>query len=183
MKSPKAKLPHSGGALKSLALLVLAALLILASGCTVVRISDGKIISGGQEEDAYLASDEFDAEAYVERIWASEVLPYVSENARDYTELAAQLKQDFAKTGEAYGSTHSSNANNYSFIVKTTARALNYNNESRTGYVSADIAPYDSKEDFKIYVGPVFKGHLDNVGQAEALFWRGGHRHAGNARK
>ena len=131
---------------------------LMGAGCTVVRISDGKILSGGKETDAYVGSDEFDAETYIESVWEEQALPYVEENAQPYGELMQAIAADFHTAGGQYGNTHSSNAKNYSFLMHANCKVLEYNDESRVGYLSMDVQPYDGQEDFKVYVGPVFKG-------------------------
>ena len=147
--------------LKILAITALAVgMALVSTGCTVVRISDGKIISGGNatDTDTYIGNDEFDADTYIEELWEDQILTYVQENAKEYSELDEAIAADFQTAGEEFGQTRSSNANNYSFVAKATGTVLEYNDESRVGYLSVDIQPYDGQEDFKVYVGPVFKG-------------------------
>jgi predicted lipoprotein len=136
-------------------------LLMAGTACgiaTVVRISDNKIISGNSETEYYMGDEEFDADKFVSGIWESEALPFLKENAQDYQTLMQGLEADFKATGEKFGYTRSSNAENFNFIIKTKGKVLNVNEESRVGYCSIDAEPYDGKEDFKLLIGPVYKG-------------------------
>lgn len=149
---------------KALVPVIIAAILLLCTGCrfaTIVRISDGKILSNekNSEEAQYLVNeDAFDSDKYVESIWESKALPFYNENAKDVNEVLTAISSDLMAAGEKFGYARATGADTFNFIVKSRAKVLNVNQESRIGVLVVDFEPFDAKEDAKILIGPVFKG-------------------------
>jgi len=153
---------------KSVFVLVLIFSIALSSiGCTIVRISDSQIISGGKKSDAnadpdsvanYYHDNIFDATAFVDGIWDDEVVPYVQENALDFSELIAALSSDFHATGDQFGQSKAKNADSYSFLTKAVGVVLEFNEESRVRFITLDVEPQDGQADLSVYVGPTYKG-------------------------
>src|SRR5918997_1561000 len=81
------------------ALLVVVALTLALAGCAKVPgIYVYENAAQGQK-----SSDKFDAAAYVDGIWASQVLPTVQDKAVDAATLLPAVKADPAGAGAQYG--------------------------------------------------------------------------------
>lgn len=135
--------------------------LFVFAGCgivSVVRNEDGKIIAGTNKGEYLIDEGSFDADKYAQGIWEKEAIPYLEDNVNDYATVIAAIKSNFPESGEKYGNARSNNADTYNYIVKCNAAVLEVNNESRVGYLLMDEEPYDGTSDFKLLIGPVYKG-------------------------
>jgi len=84
------------------------------------------------------------AAAYIDSIWASKLVPAVTNSAID-----ARVLLDG-------GANH---AGSCCFIVKGTGTVLAVDSGSRVGLAMVDIAPFDRKPDLSIQIGPVLRGN------------------------
>ncbi|MGH9852632.1 MAG: DUF2291 family protein [Blastocatellia bacterium] len=112
-------------------------------------------IDSGEKTSA-ASSREFNADAYVDSIWQSKVVPLALEQAVDLSALLAAFDADpeVAKKqygrGEAGGATH--------FIVKGEGRVSRANSSSQNRTISISLPNYKGKTEILIQVGPVFRG-------------------------
>ena len=83
-------------------------------------------------------SGPFDANRYVESVWNSKVLPAVSAQAVDVSEMRK------APAGAR--------------LVKGEGRILRVDTSSRTGLMLIDLPPYDGRADVAVQIGPVVRG-------------------------
>lgn len=131
------------------------------SGCgivSVVRNEDGKILAGTHKGDYLIDEDNFDADKYAQGIWEKEAIGYLNENATEFVVIKDAIDTDFAKCGEQYGHARAKSANTFNFIMKCDSTVLEVNTESRVGYMLMDAQPCDGTADFKLLIGPVYKG-------------------------
>jgi predicted lipoprotein len=135
---------------------VAAALLLLSlSGLTACKPWTIRPIDSGEKTTAASAR-EFNADAYVDSIWQSKVVPLALEQAVDLSALLAAFDADpeAAKKqygrGEAGGATH--------FIVKGEGRVSRANSSSQNRTISISLPNYKGKTEILIQVGPVFRG-------------------------
>jgi len=85
----------------------------------------------------------FDAAAYVDSIWNARALPTVAAQSVDF---AQWLKSPHSDTAPA------------AVLVKGEGKVLRVDTASRNGLLLLDLAPYDSRPDAAIQIGPVIRG-------------------------
>jgi predicted lipoprotein len=98
----------------------------------------------------------FDAGTFVEKNWASRVLPTAQERAVSLAKLQRELAGDRAAATARYGSITGSGS--ASFLVWGTARVLTVDTTSRSGVARLDLLPYDGVPDAELQIGPVIRG-------------------------
>jgi predicted lipoprotein len=98
----------------------------------------------------------FNAQAYVDSIWTSQVLTTTQEKAADLPAVLAALKADPEAAKKKYG--HHEGQRPYNFLVKGEAKVLAVDTASRSGSLKIDLAPADGQADAVIQIGPVIKG-------------------------
>ena len=140
------------------AFLVLACMFGLAlAGCVPWTIRPIGGVEGAQAAGGVVPGKPgFSAQAYVDSIWASQVLPTVQEKSHDLPTVLAALKADPDAAKKQYG--HHVGQRPYNFLVKGEAKVLAVDTASRSGTLKIDLAPQDGQPDAAIQVGPVLKG-------------------------
>lgn len=129
--------------------LLLCCLVMVVGGCTfatVVPLEEAAAVNAG-----------FDATAYVDGIWESEVLPAYDEGAYDIVMLLDALATDEDAAIEQYG--HRSGTGAYSFMVRGEAQLVEVDTSSRAGLARLDLPPYDGTPDVSLAIGPVVRGN------------------------
>lgn len=111
-----------------------------------------------QGNEFYFQDKDFDAKKYVDSIWDSKVIPNSNEKAVDIGELIKEVKSDVNGAGKKFGICSGAEGTLWNFIVKGRGTVLSVNKESRVGTVEIELAPYDSKANIKLQIGPVIKG-------------------------
>jgi predicted lipoprotein len=138
---------------------ILGALLALAlTACTPWTIRPIGGASGAQAQGGGVVPGKpgFNATAYVNSIWGSQVLPAVGEKATDLRTVLEALKADPEAAKQKYG--HREGQRPYNFLIKGQAKVLTVNTTSRSGNLQIDLAPEDGQPDAVIQIGPVIKG-------------------------
>lgn len=130
-------------------LVLMLALVGLSSACKLwtIRPLDSK------SEKPANAAQQFNADAFVDSIWQSKVVPTVLEKATDVTAVLTALdaKSEAAfSTGDAGGATH--------FIVKGTGRVSRVNATSQNRTLALSLPNYPGKTEVVLQVGPVLRG-------------------------
>jgi predicted lipoprotein len=103
-----------------------------------------------------VSSREFNADAYVDSLWQSKVVPFVIEKAVDLSALLTALDSDFEAAkkqfgrGEPDGPTH--------FFIKGQGRINRIEQRSQNRTVSIILPNYRGKTEVVLQVGPVFRG-------------------------
>lgn len=139
--------------------IALAALVVFLALCTtVVKNEPAAAQAGDGGITVFFSADKFDAEGYVDSIWADRILPYMNEKAVDFAELSAALKADAEAAGAKYGYRAVAEGNPYSFSIKGRVKILSANVKSKNGRLEADFAPYDGTADAVMQVGPIYRG-------------------------
>lgn len=132
-------------------------MLIALAGCAPWTIRP--ITSAGAEAQAsgtVPGKPGFSPAAYVDSIWAGQVLPTVESKSADLPAVLAALKADPEAAKLKYG--HREGQRPYNFLVKGAAKVLAVETASRSGMIKLDLAPGDGKADASIQVGPVMRG-------------------------
>ncbi len=94
----------------------------------------------------------FDADAYVDGIWASKVLPTVQADAAPAQTLLPALLSDTKATSEQYGH-QAGTGSPYSFLVKGTGTVTAVDDNGAVGTMTLKIAGAD-KTNVSIAIGP-----------------------------
>jgi predicted lipoprotein len=133
---------HLGGAIAVVVLVLLTA----CAGIPGIYVVDRPGAPG--QSDA----SKFNADTYVEGIWASKVLPAVQANAVPATTLLPALVSDTKATSQKYGH-QAGTGSPYSFLVKGTGTVTQVDDNGAVGTMTVKIAGVD-KIDVSIAIGP-----------------------------
>lgn len=111
-------------------------------------------IESGQKSD--VRSQQFNADAYVDSIWESKLVPMVIEKAVDLSTLLAALDADLEAARKQYGHDEASGAAH--FIVKGEGRVSRVNSSSQNRTLSINLPSYKGKTEVVLQIGPAFRG-------------------------
>ena len=141
---------HRLGSSAAITLLLASPLCLTACKPWTIRPID----SGSRKPAA--SSREFNADAYVDSIWESKLVPLVIEKAVDLSALLAAFDADFDAARKQYG--HDEAGGAVHFIVKGEGRVSRVNSSSQNRTVSINLPGYKGKTEVVMQVGPVFRG-------------------------
>jgi predicted lipoprotein len=108
--------------------------------------------SAGQQ-----ASGKFDAVAYVNGIWASQVLPTVQDKAVDAATLLPAIKANPAAAGTKYGR-QAGTGSPYAFLIKGTGTVKAVDTGKPQGPVTVAVDTPQGPQDITLITGPVIAG-------------------------
>ncbi len=129
-------------------LLILTILMFTTSSCafaTIRSIDEDKEAKRG-----------FVATQYVDEIWDGQFTETIHAQAVEFSELMTLLQADESAAIAAHGSR--SGTGSYSFMTYGQAQVLEVQTESRIGFMTLDIAPFDGEADASMAIGPVIRG-------------------------
>lgn len=129
----------------------------LMGSCVIVKHNEKNADGKKDGLEFYFANDAFDAKAFVEAMWDSELVPYAREHAVDLTMLIHELAGDEAKASAEYGKRQVAEGAPFNFVAKSEAFVLSVDTVSRVGTVELDLNG-DTVMDAVLQIGPVFKG-------------------------
>lgn len=134
---------------RNLILLVVAALFVVYSACTMTVVKKG--------EEAKLTGEVvFSPQEAAQNFWQEHGDTYFAEKAIEITKLLEEANGDFSKVEKyAFKSGDSTELN---FIVKGEAEVTKIKTNLRAGYLGLKIAGVEKPSDIRLQVGPVFKG-------------------------
>lgn len=137
----------------ALAAMALAASLLLAA-CTIVPIA---------EVEEARASERFSAVAFVDSIWAEQVLPAFTDQAHPLAEVLDALEEDLEQAGTQYGL---SVGGAYNFMVRGSGEVTAVDTESRNGVMTVALDGYSGPTEVILQIGPLVRGNAirDSVG-------------------
>lgn len=98
----------------------------------------------------------FDAEAFVESIWASQILPAAAQDSTDLATVIAAIAADREAAEAQYGQREQGRP--ASFLVQGEGRVLEVDTSSRNGKLMLDLPPFDQQPDVALQIGPVLRG-------------------------
>jgi predicted lipoprotein len=114
-----------------------------------------------EQVEAMQQSEEFDAVAYVDGIWASQIVPAVLENAVDLQTILSAIevdaeggapKEQLIEVANEYGSITVGEAHVY--LVKDRGTVTAIDTESRAGTMTLALDDYAGPVIVKLYLGP-----------------------------
>jgi predicted lipoprotein len=120
------------------------------SGCKVVANADLKA-------EKSKSADEFDANGYVDRIWASKVLPEFKSHAMELDALLNEVANDPDKAGQAYGH-REGDGNPWTYEIKGEGKIVAVDTASRHAIVSVELQTSSGAKKVDLQVGPVVFG-------------------------
>jgi predicted lipoprotein len=135
---------------KAAIILLLASPLLTSCRLWTIRPLESK------EQKPAAASQQFNADAYVDSIWQSKVAPAMLEQAVDLPTVLAALDADVEAAKKQYGRGDPGGATH--FIVKGAGRVSRVESRSQNRSISLILPNYQGKADVAIQVGPVFRG-------------------------
>jgi predicted lipoprotein len=119
-------------------------------GCKIVANADLKAAKAK-------SSDEFDANAYVDKLWTAKVLPDFRSRAVDLDALLQQVAQDPDKAGQAHGH-RAGDGNPWTFEIKGEGKITAVDAASRHAIVSVEVQTASGARKVDLQVGPVVFG-------------------------
>jgi predicted lipoprotein len=131
--------------------------LVLASaaalgGCKIVANAD---IKAAKSKSA----DDFDANAYVDKIWKSKVLPDFEIRAMDLDALLQEVAKDPDKVGQDHGH-RESDGNPWTYEIKGEGKVVAVDTASRHGVVTVEVQTALGPRKVDLQVGPVLFGTM-----------------------
>ncbi|MCA0048539.1 DUF2291 family protein [Mesorhizobium sp. B283B1A] len=99
----------------------------------------------------------FNPDKMVEDIWASKVIPYLSQKAGPFAEVHALAKTDQAAAGAKYGNPKKQANSPWTFAVRVEGKIVAANTQSRAGTMDIDVDG-DGKADARVQIGPAMRG-------------------------
>jgi predicted lipoprotein len=93
---------------------------------------------------------------YVDSIWSAKLTPAVLNGAVEVRALLDALAASPADAAQRYG--HREANGPVYFLVKGRGTVTAVDTRSRMGLALVDVAPYDSRADISIQIGPVLRG-------------------------
>ncbi len=120
------------------------------SGCKIVANKD-------LAETRAKSQDEFDAAAYVEKIWTSKVLPDFKRRATNLDTVLQAVARDPDKAGKAYGQ-RAGEGNPWSYEIKGEGKIVAVDVTSRHGIVTLEVQTSSGPRKLDLQVGPVVFG-------------------------
>jgi len=143
-----------GGTLMSLVTLSL--FVFTLASCTIVPDEDKGTKKKG-EIDIYFVSDDFNPDAFVQKIWEAKVVPYFNEKSQPVTDVLSVWAIDQEAAGKQFGYREKAEGSPWNFLVRGEGSIVDVNTESRASTVGVDLEPGDGKADLVIQIGPVIK--------------------------
>jgi predicted lipoprotein len=131
-------------------ILVALALASALGGCKIVSNKD-------LAADEKKASDAFDANAYVAKIWTAKAVAEFKAKAVDLSTLLPAIEADPDKAGKTYGR-GGGEGNPWSYEVKGEGKATAVDVESRHGLLTVEIATKNGPQPVDLQIGPVIFG-------------------------
>jgi predicted lipoprotein len=105
---------------------------------------------------AGIASTTNDANAFVEPIWNSKVIPTILAKAVDALVLLPEIRANPEAAGQKYGRREATNPFNY--LIKGSGKVTQVNTESRAGTMTVEIGNDSNHETINLQIGPVVIG-------------------------
>jgi predicted lipoprotein len=138
------------GRTRGLARILLGSLLIvLLTGCAGIP---GVYVVEKSRAAGEAEPGKFNADTYVEGIWASKVLPTVEADATPATTLLPALLSDTEATSKKYGH-QAGTGSPYSFLVKGAGTVTEVDDNGAVGTMTLKVAGVD-KTEVRIAIGP-----------------------------
>lgn len=133
-------------------------LMVGVTACTIVPI---------EEIEQLEQNEAFDAAAYVDGIWETQVIPTMVDKAQDLPQVLGALQSDLASAGETFATISPSGALN--FVVQGHGTITQVDTESRNGTAIITVAGYDGPITVLLQIGPLIRGDSirDGVGFIE----------------
>jgi predicted lipoprotein len=119
-------------------------------GCKVVANADLKAAKAK-------SADAFDANAYVDKIWTSKVLPDFKSRAIELGALLAEVAKDPDQAGQAHGH-REGDGNPWTYEVQGEGKIVSVDAASRHAIVSVELQTAAGPRKVDLQVGPVVFG-------------------------
>lgn len=134
----------------TIALLFLCLLSLAACKLWTIRPIESKA------QTSAASSQQFNADAYVDSIWQSKVVPTMTEKAADLAAVLTALDADGEAAKKQYSSGDAGGAAH--FIVKGAGRIRSVNASSQNRTIVISLPNYQGQAEVVLQVGPVFRG-------------------------
>ena len=119
-------------------------------GCKIVANADLKAAKSK-------SSDDFDATAYVDKIWTPKVIPELKDKAIAIETLLREVANDPDEAGQKYGH-REGDGNPWTFLIKGEGKITAVDVESKHGLVGVEVKTAAGARKVDLQVGPVVFG-------------------------
>jgi len=137
---------------------ILALFSVAALGGSAAALGGCKIVDNADLKAAKAkSSDEFDANAYVDKIWTSKVLPDFRSRAMDLDTLLQEVAKDPDKAGQSHGH-RAGDGNPWTFEIKGEGKITAVDAASRHAIVTVEVQTASGARKIDLQVGPVVFG-------------------------
>ena len=137
---------------------ILALFSAAALGGSAATLGGCKIVANADLKAAKAKStDEFNANAYVDKIWTSKVLPDFRSRAIEVDALLQQAAQDPDKAGQAHGH-RAGDGNPWTFEIKGEGKITAIDAASRHAILTVEVQAAPGARKINLQVGPVVFG-------------------------
>jgi predicted lipoprotein len=130
-----------------------ALLLLLAAALSGCKIVDNKDLMTARAK----SDSEFDAAAYVDKIWDSKALPEFKSKAVDLDTVLQAVAQDPDKAGKTYGQ-RAGEGNPWTYEIKGQGKIVAVDTASRHGIVTVETETKNGPRKVDLQIGPVVFG-------------------------
>ena len=130
-------------------------ILLPLSGCKIVP-NDQRTAADGSSANRTVA--EFDGAGYVESVWDSKLVPHFDKNANELSVVIDAVHKELDEAGKMYGHRADVEGSPWSFAVKSSAKVISLNTESRAGTLVVEIETSGGSKEVVLQIGPVFRG-------------------------
>lgn len=129
--------------------------LILAAALTGCKIVANQDLKAEKSKSA----DDFDANAYIDKIWAAKVLPDFKGRAMDLDALLREVAKDPDEAGHAHGH-REGDGNPWTYEIKGEGKIVAVDTASRHGIVTVEVHTETGARKVDLQVGPVVFGTM-----------------------
>ncbi|MBP2070956.1 DUF2291 family protein [Thermoanaerobacterium butyriciformans] len=139
----------------SIFVMVLLSFTIFMTGCKLLTVVPLSKDNNSTTANRFNRSN-FDANAYVNKVWDSKAIPYFEEKAVDLSELLKSVNGSFSEAGKKYGLTNASSVGSYDFVVKGKVKVVKVNAQLRARTLECALPGYNGNIKITLQIGPVF---------------------------
>ncbi|WP_437757428.1 DUF2291 family protein [Sorangium sp. So ce1389] len=140
------------------AALVACTILLLGTGCTIVRDDAKRETADAGGRGASQRPHGFDPARWTEEVWSSKVIPHFEKDAVDMGQVLDAVRRDLDEAGKKYGRRADAEGSPWSFTVRGRGKVLSVNTESRAGTLVVSVDAPFGPQDVTLQLGTVVKG-------------------------
>ncbi len=124
---------------------------VALAGCKIVHDGDKAAIDPSDPNN-------FNAQAYVAKLWDSKAIPFFHDKAHPVADVLAALAKDKDEAGKQFGHQANPGGSPWTFAVNGSGKIKSMSSGTRHGEMVVEIGPADHPNEATLQVGPVVYG-------------------------